>query len=182
MPAIAPATTVRGDESYSNFSPQLAVGYRLQPDVMAYASVSEGFKAGGWNPASPTGNEAYGEEHAWHLESGVKGGFAGGRVAASAAVFYIDWADLQLNVPNPFVPGQFYIANVGEARSGGVEFELTARPHPRWSSSAMPATPTPASATAASPAASTSPTTSSRTRRSTRPPSAPTSSTRSRTP
>ena len=100
VPAIAPATTVRGDESYSNFSPQLAVGYRLQPDVMAYASVSEGFKAGGWNPASPTGNEAYGEEHAWHLESGVKGGFAGGRVAASAAVFYIDWADLQLNVPN----------------------------------------------------------------------------------
>ena len=86
------------------------------PTSWLYASVSEGFKAGGWNPASPTGSEAYGEEHAWHFESGVKGGFAGGRVAASAAVFYIDWADLQLNVPNPFVPGQFYIANVGEAR------------------------------------------------------------------
>ena len=130
VPALAPATTVRGDESYSNFSPQLAIGYRVQPEVMAYASVSEGFKAGGWNTASPTGNEAYGEEHAWHLESGVKGGFAGGRVAASAAVFFINWADLQLNVPNTFVPGQFYIANVGEARSRGVEFELTARPHP----------------------------------------------------
>ena len=34
----------------------------------------------------------------------------------NAAVFYIDWDDLQLNVPNPFVPGQFYIANVGGAR------------------------------------------------------------------
>jgi iron complex outermembrane receptor protein len=130
VPAVAPSSSVVGDESYSNFSPQLAVGYRLQPEVMAYASVSEGFKAGGWNPASPTGSEAYGEEHAWHLESGVKGGFAGGRVAASAAVFYINWADLQLNVPNPFVPGQFYVANVGEARSSGVEFELTAKPHP----------------------------------------------------
>jgi iron complex outermembrane receptor protein len=130
VPAIAPPTTVNGDESYSNFSPQVAVGYRVQPDVMAYASVSEGFKAGGWNPASPAGGEAYGEEHAWHFESGVKGGFASGRVAASAAVFYIDWADLQLNVPNPFVPGQFYIANVGEARSTGVEFELTGKPHP----------------------------------------------------
>jgi iron complex outermembrane receptor protein len=129
VPAIAPATTVRGDESYSNFSPQLAVGYRVRPEVMAYASVSEGFKAGGWNPASPAGSEAYGEEHAWHLESGVKGGFAGGRMAASAAVFYIDWADLQLNVPNPLVPGQFYVANVGNARSRGVEFEVTARPH-----------------------------------------------------
>jgi iron complex outermembrane receptor protein len=36
---------------------------------------------------------------------------------------------LQLNVPNPFVPGQFYIANVGSASSRGLEFDLTARPH-----------------------------------------------------
>ena len=40
----------------------------------------------------------------------MKSTLAGGKVAASAAVFFIDWDDLQLNVPNPFVPGQFYIA------------------------------------------------------------------------
>jgi iron complex outermembrane receptor protein len=44
-------------------------------------------------------------------------------------VFRVDWDDLQLNVPNPFVPGQFYIANVGSASSSGIEFEVTARPH-----------------------------------------------------
>ena len=43
-------------------------------------------------------------------------------------MFLIDWDDLQLNVPNPFVPGQFFIANVGSARSRGVEVDLTARP------------------------------------------------------
>jgi len=43
-------------------------------------------------------------------------------------VFYINWDDLQLNVPNPFVPAQFYIFNVGRARSRGVEFDVTARP------------------------------------------------------
>jgi iron complex outermembrane receptor protein len=53
---------------------------------------------------------------------------AGGKVAASAAVFYINWDDLQLNVPNQFVPGQFYIATVGGATSAGVEAELIARP------------------------------------------------------
>ena len=53
---------------------------------------------------------------------------AGGRVIANAAVFFIDWDDLQLNLPNPFVPAQFYIANVGGARSRGVEFEVSARP------------------------------------------------------
>jgi iron complex outermembrane receptor protein len=130
VPAIAPASRVTGDQSYSNFSPQVALGYRLQPDLVAYGSVSQGFKAGGWNPASPTGSEAYAEERAWHMEGGVKGSFAGGRVAASAAVFHIDWDDLQLNVPNPFVPGQFFISNVGGATSRGVEFELNARPQP----------------------------------------------------
>lgn len=128
-PAIAPPAVVADERSYSNFSPQVAVGYRVQPDVMAYASVSQGFKAGGWNPASLPGFESYGEERAWHFESGVKAGLAGGRVSAAAAVFAIDWNDLQLNVPNPFVPGQFYVANVGGARSRGVEFELAARPH-----------------------------------------------------
>ena len=33
-------------------------------------------------------------------------------------------------MPNQFAPGQFYIANAGEARSRGVEFDVTARPHP----------------------------------------------------
>jgi len=55
--------------------------------------------------------------------------FSQGKVSANAAVFFIDWDDLQLNVPNQFVPGQFYIANVGGASSRGVEFDVTARPH-----------------------------------------------------
>jgi iron complex outermembrane receptor protein len=42
-------------------------------------------------------------------------------------VFFIDWDDLQLNVPNPFVLGQFYIFNVGAATSRGVEFDVTAK-------------------------------------------------------
>jgi iron complex outermembrane receptor protein len=61
---------------------------------------------------------------------GVKASGWGGRVFASAAVFFIDWDDLQLNLPNPFVPGQFFIANVGAARSSGVEVDVNARVTP----------------------------------------------------
>jgi iron complex outermembrane receptor protein len=128
-PPIAPATSVVAEESFSNVSPQVAVAYRFQPDRMAYASVGRGFKAGGFNPASPPGSEAYNEEYTWHLEGGAKTIWAQGRVAANAALFYIDWNDLQLNVPNPFVPAQFYIANVGNATSAGVELELSATPY-----------------------------------------------------
>ena len=56
--------------------------------------------------------------------------WANGRVSANAAVFYIDWDDLQLNVPNPAVPAQFYISNVGGAVSKGVELEISARAAP----------------------------------------------------
>jgi iron complex outermembrane receptor protein len=127
-PAIAPATAVVAEESFNDLSPQFAFGYRFTPERMAYVSAARGFKAGGFNPAALPGREAYGEEHAWHLEAGVKGTAAGGKVAANAAVFFIAWDDLQLNVPNQFVPGQFYISNVGRARSRGVEFDVTARP------------------------------------------------------
>jgi iron complex outermembrane receptor protein len=124
---VLPTNVVTAEQSFSDVSPQFAAGYRFRPDHMAYASVSRGYKAGGYNPAAIPGREAYGEEHALHIEGGVKTRMAGGRVSANAAVFFVDWDDLQLNVPNPFVPGQFYIFNVGAAKSSGVEFELNAK-------------------------------------------------------
>ncbi len=130
VPAIAPANVVAAEGSFSDISPQFAFGYRVTPQHTAYASAARGFKAGGFNPAALPGSEAYGEEHAWHVEAGVKSALAAGKVTANAAVFLIDWDDLQLNVPNRFAPGQFYIANVGRARSRGVELDITARPRP----------------------------------------------------
>jgi iron complex outermembrane receptor protein len=129
-PLIAPPVRVDTDKSFSNVSPQLSVAYRFQPDQMLYATAGRGYKAGGFNPASPPGAEAYGEESSWNIEGGVKTLWANGRVSTNATVFYIDWEDLQLNIPNPAVPAQFYIANVGAAVSKGVELELTARAAP----------------------------------------------------
>ncbi|HET9370951.1 MAG TPA: TonB-dependent receptor, partial [Vicinamibacterales bacterium] len=125
-----PPAPVDAEESFTNVSPQASVAFRLQPDRTVYATVSRGFKAGGFNPASPAGSESYGEELSWNVEGGVKTLWAEGRVSANAAVFFIDWNDLQLNVPDPLVPAQFYIANVGGATSKGVEVEVGARVAP----------------------------------------------------
>jgi iron complex outermembrane receptor protein len=129
--AIAPPSSVTADRSFSSVSPQVAVAYRVQSRQTLYATVGRGFKAGGFNPVSPAGSESYGEEHTWNLEGGVKAAWAGGRVTTNASVFLIEWDDLQLNLPDLTVPGQFYIANVGNARSAGVELELNARAHSR---------------------------------------------------
>lgn len=129
-PAIAPPTVVVADESFGNVSPQFAASYRFTPEYSAYGTVARGYKAGGFNPASPVGSESYGEESTWNLEGGFKALFAKNRIAFNSALFYIDWNDLQLNVPNLQVPGQIYIANVGGATSTGFELDLTARAAP----------------------------------------------------
>jgi iron complex outermembrane receptor protein len=129
-PPLAPPTSVTASRSFSDVSPQVGVSFRINPQTMAYVSVNRGYKAGGFNPVSTPGNDAYGEEHAWHIEGGVKASAAAGKVSFAASVFSIDWDDLQLNVPVPFAPpGTFYISNVASATSRGVEVEVAARPH-----------------------------------------------------
>jgi iron complex outermembrane receptor protein len=128
-PMIATPLSIDTDKSFTNVSPQFAALYRLRPTHTVYGSISRGFKAGGFNPVSPAGSEAYDEEYAWHVEGGIKSSALNGRVRFNAAAFWIDWEDLQLNLPNLQAPGQFYIANVGSASSKGVEFEVNARAH-----------------------------------------------------
>ena len=53
---------------------------RQRREHNVYASAARGYKAGGFNPAALPGSEAYGEEHAWHVEAGVKSSLFGGKV------------------------------------------------------------------------------------------------------
>ena len=130
IPTLAPAAAVKTDRDFSDLSPQFAAGYRFTPGATVYGTVARGFKAGGFNAASPAGAEAYGQEHSWNYEGGVKTSAFADRLTANFAAFYIDWQDLQVNVPNPLVPAQFFIANAAGASSTGVEAEVHARPDP----------------------------------------------------
>ncbi len=125
-----PSAIVDVEESFSNVSPQVSVAFRVEPEKTLYATVGRGYKAGGFNPTAPPGQESYGEEMTWNIEGGVKTLWAGGRISANAALFYIDWNDLQLTIPNAFAPAQFFIANVGGAASKGVELEIGAKAAP----------------------------------------------------
>ena len=120
-------TVVDTEETFSNVSPQFSVAFRPMADAMIYGAVTGGYKAGGFNTAAPGGSDVYGEETSLNIEGGLKTAWMDRRVTANLAVFSIDWDDLQLNLPNLQVPGQFYISNVGGARSTGIEFELNGR-------------------------------------------------------
>jgi iron complex outermembrane receptor protein len=127
-PVIAPPAAVIAEKAFGDVSPQFAVAYRLVSRQTVYFTAARGFKAGGFNPASPTGSEAYGQERSWNYEGGVKTSWLEDRLALSVAAFHIDWRDLQVNLPNLLVPGQFYVANAGGATSNGLEVEVQARP------------------------------------------------------
>ena len=129
-PAIAPSVVLAPQKDFSDVSPQFAVAYRVAPRTSVYGTVARGFKAGGFNAASPPGAEAYDEEHSWNYEGGVKTSAFANRLSASIAAFRINWSDLQVNVPNPQVPAQFFIGNAAGAHSTGVELEIHARPDP----------------------------------------------------
>ncbi|OFV94567.1 MAG: hypothetical protein A3G76_08685 [Acidobacteria bacterium RIFCSPLOWO2_12_FULL_65_11] len=128
-PAIAAPTVVNASRSFTDVSPRFTLAYHAMPGRTIYATAVRGFKAGGFNAASPAGSEGYNQEHSWNYEAGVKTSWLAERLSLNGAFFYIDWKDLQVNLPTgPAAPGQFYISNAGGATSKGVEGELSVRP------------------------------------------------------
>lgn len=116
------------DEAMSNVdtSPKIGLSYALLPEVRAYATVSRGYKSGGYNLSfAPDDQIAYDPESAWNYETGIKGSFFDGKLDVSAAVFYFDWENQQIYSFNGY---SVWIANAPKSRSYGAEFEVTARP------------------------------------------------------
>jgi iron complex outermembrane receptor protein len=131
-PNVVNATTSqRFSRSLDGFTPQAAISYKITPDILTYFSFAGGYKAGGFNAASPAGSENYEEEHNWNYEVGIKGRALKDSLSFSLAAFYTDWQNLQLNVPYGG-PAQFQIANAGDATSKGIELALAWRPARNW--------------------------------------------------
>lgn len=105
--------------------------YDLSPTQMAYATVSTGFKAGGFNDGNgvvgdPNYNASlyYKPETITSYEAGVKGRFFGNRVQLGASAFYYDYADLQKSAA---VNNSLVTVNAGQASVSGVELEGRAK-------------------------------------------------------
>jgi iron complex outermembrane receptor protein len=92
---------------------------------MAYASATKGFKSGGFNVSSTEPGRGFAPEWAWSYEGGVKTRLMNGRARLNAAVFEMDYTNLQ--VQTPIGIGVFDIRNAAAATIRGVEVEGTAR-------------------------------------------------------
>ena len=127
-------TDIDTSESWDSWSPKLGLDYAVSDDVMAYVSVSRGFKSGGFDGRAndASGAAPYDPETLWAYEAGVKSTLMDRRLTANMAVFWNDYTDLQLSSFSADGGGGFIalFTNAGAATIRGAELELIARPIP----------------------------------------------------
>ncbi len=122
-------------ETFGAVSGKLALDYLLSDDALAYASVSRGFKSGGFQGTlvfDPSEIVPIDEEFVTAFEVGGKFTLASGRVQLNTAAFWYDYESLQaqgtLVDPGGGVGNLFALQNVGDAEVFGFEAELQALP------------------------------------------------------
>jgi iron complex outermembrane receptor protein len=138
-------TDLRGLERQDKkFTPRVAVNWKVHPDHNVYASYSEGFKGGGFDPRLnlvgtkiplSEAKAGYKPETIKTVELGLKSAFNGGRITTNTALFYSDYKDVQ-------IPGSVAFdsdgdgkddtfagvtTNAGKAKIKGFELEAVAR-------------------------------------------------------
>ena len=148
-PFGAPSTNFNGTAVFRQFSPRASLSYKPNQNHMIYASYSQGFKGGGFDPrgagtsaptADPAGVRSYQEIYNYLLfrpetvntyEIGWKGSAFDRRLTWALDGFYSDYTDVQ--VPGSvgcIIKGQpnfcGITTNAAKARIKGVELETTA--------------------------------------------------------
>jgi len=148
-----PLTNFRGEASFKKFTPRASVSFKPNEDVMVYASYSQGFKGGGFDPrgtatSAPDDNRdgvrsfqeiydffQFDPEVVDSYEVGVKGSLFDRGLTYALTGFYADYSNVQIpgsegidaNGDGVFEGFVGKTTNAAKARFKGVEAELFAR-------------------------------------------------------
>ncbi len=109
-------------------------------ETLVYATVSTGYKAGGFNDGCEVGTGPfcsftpdvlyYDPETVTAYEAGVKTRFADNRVRLNASLFHYDYKGLQLSSTSNICGGPCQVTtNAGVAKIDGIELEATLQPN-----------------------------------------------------
>lgn len=104
--------------------------FRINDDVMAFARVATGYRPGGPNSSPSVPQKTFGPDRVINYELGLKGRFLDRKLTVDAALFIIDWRDIQLQ--STTFTGFPYFSNGGKARSRGFEMALQYSPGGGW--------------------------------------------------
>ncbi|MXP27096.1 TonB-dependent receptor [Altererythrobacter indicus] len=145
-----PSTDFSGSETFNKFTPRVSLSFKPTPDQNIYASFSQGFKGGGFDPRGVGVNApdlddngtlddaeiakflSFKPETVDSYELGYKGSLMNGALYVALAAFRMDYKDVQIPGSSGCTVGGIatfcgVITNAGKARFQGVEFETNAR-------------------------------------------------------
>jgi outer membrane receptor protein involved in Fe transport len=129
------------DTKQTGLNPKLALKYNFDSSAMVYASYAKGFRAGGAGVPLPLGPQVffnaihqsvntpttYTSDFVHNFEVGGKVESADRKYDLTAAVFQMNWSNIQQTIiaPESYIT---MIVNAGDARVRGAELEGNARP------------------------------------------------------
>jgi iron complex outermembrane receptor protein len=121
-PVAGPNVYYDNERDDSDVSPTLNIRYFATEDLMTYASISRGFKSGGFDqrrvPADESGE--FEDETSTSYELGWKGTWYERRLQVNGTFFYVDYDDFQSQT---FDGSSFKVTNAGTMESYGMEVD-----------------------------------------------------------
>lgn len=135
-----PDTLLSSGRTFDRVTPRLVLTWHPREHSTVYASYAEGFRSGlEQDPAilrrlGPDALPSTEPDALTNYELGVKSSFMDGVVEVEAAVFYIDWEDVQQTIGVPFTDSEGRnnfgtgLLNGGSASGPGAEAVITWRP------------------------------------------------------
>jgi outer membrane receptor protein involved in Fe transport len=131
--ALDPIAPVRERLTDSGVAPKVRLSYAVRPDVVIYAQVQEGYRAGGFNIPAAAGGGApevvaaqFRPDHLWNYEIGAGLPLFDHTLMLRAAIFHADWRGLQTD--QRLASGLPMTVNIGDGANTGIEAEATWRP------------------------------------------------------
>jgi iron complex outermembrane receptor protein len=113
--------------SSSLFNPKLTASYKWTPDMLAYATYSNGFRSGGQNEFllfTPTAAPDFRPETLTNQELGLKTTLFNNTVMFNVSAYSMKWKDLQQIVQQGIGGVGKAIGNVGSAHSNGADLDV----------------------------------------------------------
>lgn len=127
-PGVGTPVVLDDSKDWSKVTPRIGVEYQANDDTMVYASYSEGFKSGTFNPRAERAEPAANPEDVQSYEIGFKTDLTP-TFRLNAATFMLDHKNRQYIsvIPDPSNPAALNqrLGNVGESEATGAEFEFT---------------------------------------------------------
>lgn len=138
--SVGGEAVAQGRRAQTDAVPKFVLSYRAADDLLIYLRAEEGYRTGGVNIDTPilavppeddeptSEVSVFRDDKLWNVEMGIKSEWLQGRLTVNAAVFYVNWKNIQTDQLRP--TGLTYVTNAGNGRNLGGEIEVAAKPWP----------------------------------------------------